>query len=184
MGTSLITTKTNWLLDQAHSEIGFKIRHMMISNVKGTFQTFDANITTILKDFTTAVIDLWIDANSINTGDATRDQHLKSADFLNAEKYKQILFKSNLIGQPDKDGNQELSGELTMLGITKTIKLNVEFGGIVKDPWGNEKAGFTISGKINRKYWGLIWNTPMETGGIMVGDDITISCEVELTNGG
>lgn len=184
METSLITTKTNWLLDQAHSEIGFKIRHMMISNVKGTFKTYDANITTILKDFTTAVIDLWIDASSINTGDATRDQHLKSADFLNADKYKQILFKSNSIGQIDKDGNQELSGELTMLGITKTIKLNVEFGGLVKDPWGNEKAGFTITGKINRKYWGLIWNTPMETGGIMVGDDISISCEAELTNAG
>jgi len=184
METSLIATKTNWLIDQAHSEIGFKIRHLMISYVKGTFKTFDANISTNLKDFTTAEIDLWIDASSINTSDATRDQHLKSADFLNVEKYKQILFKSKSIGLTDKDGNLELSGELTMMGITETVKLNVEFGGIVKDPWGNEKAGFTVTGKINRNYWGLKWNTPLETGGIMVGDDIIISCEVELTNAG
>ena len=156
----------------------------MISYVKGTLKTFDANISTNLKDFTTAEIDLWIDASSIDTGDAIRNQHLKSADFLNVEKYKQILFKSNSIGLPDKDGNRELSGELTMVGITKTIKLNVEFGGVVKDPWGNEKAGFTVTGMINRNYWGLKWNTPLETGGILVGDDIMISCEVELTNAG
>jgi len=184
METSLITTQTKWIFDQSHSKIGFKIRHLMISYVKGTFNTYDANITTTFKDFTTAVIDLWIDASSINTGDATRDEHIKTADFLNVEKYKQILFKSSLIGQPDKEGNFELSGELTIVGITKMVKLDVEFGGIVKDPWGNEKAGFTVAGKINRNDWGLRWNTPLETGGILVGDDVTISCEVELTNAG
>ncbi|MFZ4547025.1 MAG: YceI family protein [Bacteroidales bacterium] len=184
METSLITTKTNWLFDQAHSEIGFKIRHLMISNVKGTFNTFDANIMTDLKDFTTATIDLWIDASSIDTGNETRDQHLKSGDFLNVENHKQILFKSNSIGLPDKDGNHEMLGELSMLGITQKVKLNVEFGGVIKDPWGNEKAGFTVTGKINRKDWGLFWNTPLETGGIMVGDDVSILCEVELINAG
>ena len=184
MKTSLVTTKTKWSVDQAHSEIDFKIRHLMISFVKGTFKTFDANITTNLKDFTTAEIDLWIDASSIDTGDATRDSHLKSADFLNVEKYKQILFKSKSIGLTDKDGILELSGVLSMLGITETVKLNVEFGGIINDPWGNEKAGFTVTGKINRNYWGLKWKTPRATGGILVGDDITISCEVELTNAG
>jgi polyisoprenoid-binding protein YceI len=100
------------------------------------------------------------------------------------ENHKQILFKSNSIASPDKDGNHEMLGELTMLGITKKVKLNVEFGGVVKDPWGNEKAGFTVTGKINRKDWGLFWNTPLETGGIMVGDDVSILCEVELTNAG
>ena len=184
METSLIPAKTNWLLDQAHSEIGFKIRHLMISNVNGKFKNFNASIFTSLKDFTTANIDLWIDASSINTGDETRDQHLRTIDFLDVEHHKQILFKSNSIGPADKDGIHQLSGELTIRGITKTVNLNVDFGGIVKDPWGNEKAGFTVSGKINRKDWGLIWNTPLETGGILVSDDVAISCEVEITNAG
>lgn len=184
METSLITTKTNWLFDLAHSEIGFKIRHLMISNVKGTFKTFDAKITTTLKDFTTAEIDVWIDASSIDTGNEMRDQHLKSADFLNVEQHKKILFKSNSIGCPNKDGIHELSGELTMFGITQKVKLNVEFGGVVIDPWGNEKAGFNVIGKINRKDWGLFWNTSLETGGIMVGDDVSILCEIELANAG
>jgi polyisoprenoid-binding protein YceI len=184
METSLITTKTNWLLDQAHSEIGFKIRHLMISNVKGSFKTFDANITTTLKDFTTAAIDLWIDVTSINTGDEKRDEHLQSGDFFSVENFKQILFKSSSIGQADKDGYHELSGELTMVGITKTVILNVEFGGVVKDPWGNEKAGFTVTGKINRKDWGLTWNAPLETGGILVSEEVSILCEIELTNAG
>ena len=184
METSLVTTKTNWLLDKAHSEIGFKVRHLMISNVKGSFKSFDATITTTLKDFTTAAIDLWIDVSSIDSGDKDRDGHLMSGDFFNVEIFRQILFKSSSIGQADKDGNHELSGELTMTGITKTVKLNVEFGGVVKDPWGNEKAGFTVTGKINRKDWELTWNAPLETGGILVSEDVTISCEVELTHAG
>jgi polyisoprenoid-binding protein YceI len=184
METSLITTKTNWLLDQAHSEIGFKIRHLMISNVKGTFKTFDANITTTLKDFTTAVIDLWIEVSSIDTGDEKRDEHLLSGDFFSVENFRQIQFKSDAIGQPDKDGNHELTGNLTIAGITQKVSLNVEFGGVAKDPWGNEKAGFTVSGKINRKDWGLTWNTPLESGGILVSEDVSILCEVQLTNAG
>jgi polyisoprenoid-binding protein YceI len=184
METSLVTTKTNWLIDQAHSEIGFKIRHLMISNVKGSFKTFDATITTTLKDFTTAAIDLWIDVSSINTGEEKRDEHLWSGDFFNVEIFKQILFKSSSIGQPDKDGNHELLGELTMAGITKTVNLIVELGGVVKDPWGNEKAGITVTGKINRKDWGLTWNAPLETGGILVSEEVSILCEIELTNAG
>lgn len=184
METSLVTTKTNWLIDQAHSEIGFKIRHLMISNVKGVFKTFDANITTTLKNFTTAAIDLWIDVTSINTGDEKRDEHLRSGDFFNVEIFKQILFKSSSIGQPDKDGNHELSGELTMAGITKTVNLIVVLGGVVIDPWGNEKAGITVTGKINRKDWGLTWNAPLETGGILVSEEVSILCEIELTNAG
>jgi polyisoprenoid-binding protein YceI len=182
--TNLITTKTNWIIDQAHSEIGFKVRHLMISNVKGSFKTFNANITTTLKDFTTATIDLWIDVSSISTGDADRDGHLKSGEFFSVENIKQILFKSSSIGQPDKDGDRELTGELTMLGITNTVSLNVEFGGMVKDPWGNEKAGITVTGKINRKDWGLTWNAPLETGGILVSEEVSILCELELTNAG
>jgi polyisoprenoid-binding protein YceI len=184
METTLVTTQTKWSVDQAHCEIGFKVRHLMITHVKGTFKTFDASIYTNSNDFTTAEVDLWIDPTSIVTGDAKRDEHLKSKDFFDVENHKQITFTSSTMGKPDPDGNQELWGELTMLGITQNIKLNVQFGGFVKDPWGNEKAGFTVSGKINRSEWGLVWNTTIETGGLMVSDEVDISCEVELINKG
>lgn len=179
-----IIAQTKWSMDQAHCEIGFRVRHLMIAYVKGTFKTFDASIYTTSKDFTTAEINLWIDPSSIDTGDTKRDEHLKSADFFDVNNHKQITFTSSTIGKPDTDGNQELWGELTMIGVTKNVKLNVQFGGIIKDPWGNEKTGFTISGKIKRSDWGLIWNATIETGGLMVSDEVTISCEVELINRG
>lgn len=184
METTLATTQTKWSVDLAHSEIGFKVRHLMIAHVKGVFKTFDASIYTNLNDFTTSEIDLWIDPSSIFTGDAKRDEHLKSADFFDVEKHKQITFTSSTMGKPDTDGNQELWGELTMLGITRNVKLNVQFGGLVKDPWGNEKAGFTVSGIIKRSEWGLVWNATIEAGGLMVSDEVTISCEAELINKG
>jgi polyisoprenoid-binding protein YceI len=176
--------ETKWSIDHAHSEIAFKVKHLMIAHVKGTFKTFDASIYTTAKDFTTAEIDLWIDTSSITTGDEKRDEHLKSADFFDAKNHKQITFTSSSIGKADIDSNHELWGELTMKGITKNVKLNVQFGGILMDPWGNEKAGFTVTGKINRSYWGLIWNTTLESGGLMVSDEVTISCEIELANAG
>ena len=175
-----VKTQTKWSIDQSHSEIGFKVKHLMISHVKGTFKTFDANIYTYLKDFTTADIDLWIDVNSITTGDVKRDEHLKSADFFDAQNHKQITFITKEIEKSDTSLDHELWGELTMKGVTKNIKLNVEFGGMITDPWGNERAGFTITGKINRSDWGLVWNTVLETGGLMVSDEVSISCEVEL----
>ena len=156
----------------------------MIANVKGQFKTFDASIYTNANNFTAVEIDLWIDASSITTGDTKRDEHLKSADFFDIQNHKQITFTSSTMGKPDSDGNSELWGELTMIGITKNVKLNVEFGGIAKDPWGNEKSGFTVTGKINRSEWGLVWNATLETGGLMVSDEVTISCEVELINSG
>ncbi len=176
--------QTKWTIDPAHSDIAFKIRHLMIAHVKGSFKTFDASIYTSEKDFTTAVIDLWIDTASITTGDEKRDEHLKSAEFFDVENHKQITFTSSNIEKPESDGKHELWGELTMKGVTKNVKLNVEFGGIMKDPWGNEKAGFTVTGKINRTDWGLVWNATIETGGIMLGEEVKISCEVELTNAG
>ena len=182
METTEVTTKTKWSIDQAHSEIGFKVRHLMIAHVKGALKTFDASIYTIAKDFETAEIDLWIDASSITTGDTKRDEHLKSADFFDVQNHKQITFTSSTVGKSDPDGNHELWGELTMRGISKNVKLNVQFGGIMKDPWGNEKAGFTVTGKINRTDWGLIWNTSIEAGGMMVSEEVTISCDIELTN--
>jgi polyisoprenoid-binding protein YceI len=182
METTKADTKTKWSIDLSHSEIAFKVRHLMIAHVKGSFKTFDASIYTFGKDFLTAEIDLWIDVSSITTGDTKRDEHLKSADFFDVQNHKQIAFTSSTIGKADPEGNHELWGELTMRGITQNIKLNVLFGGIVKYPWGNEKAGFNVTGKINRNDWGLIWNTSIEAGGIMVGEEVVISCEVELLN--
>ena len=179
-----MTNKTKWAIDQVHSEITFRVKHLMIAYVKGAFKKFDASIYTTAKDFITAEIDLWIDPSTITTGDARRDEHLKGADFFDVQNHKQITFTSSTIGKPGENGNRELWGELTMKGVTKKIKLNVEFGGILNDPWGNERAGFTVTGKINRSDWGLTWNTVMETGGLMVSDEVTISCEIELTNTG
>jgi polyisoprenoid-binding protein YceI len=184
METALVTTQTRWSIDQAHCEIAFKVRHLMIAHVKGTFKIFDASIYTNSTDFTTADVDLWIDPASISTGDSKRDEHLKSPEFFDVDRHKQITFTSSTIGKPGPDGTQELWGELTIIGITKNVKLNVQFGGLVKDPWGNEKAGFTISGKINRSDWGLVWNANIETGGVMVSDEVMISCEIELINKG
>ena len=177
-------TKTRWSIDQSHSEISFKVRHFMIAHVRGTFKTFDACISTYAKNFRTAEVDLWIDASSINTGDEKRDKHLRTRDFLNVKNHKQITFISSTIGPANADGNHELWGKLTMAGITQNVKLNIQFGGMLNDPWGNERAGFTVTATINRSDWGLTWNTATESGGKMVSDEIEISCEVELTKMG
>ncbi|MES2779505.1 MAG: YceI family protein [Bacteroidota bacterium] len=179
-----MNNQIKWSIDQSHSEITFKVRHLMIAHVKGSFKVFDANIYTTEHDFKTAVIDVWIDSSSIDTGDAKRDDHLKSADFFDTENHKQIIFTSETIQPEGTDGNHELWGELMMKGITKNVKLMVTFGGLVTDPWGVEKAGFTITGTINRSDWGLEWNTALQNGGFMVSDEVTISCEVELINQG
>jgi len=184
MKTNHTKTKSKWAIDRSHSEIAFKVRHLMIAHVRGTFKTFDASIYTYGNDFRTAEVDLWLDTSSIKTGDEKRDKHLRSRDFLDAKHHKQITFKSSTIGASNDEGNQELWGELTMVGITQNVKLDVHFGGMLNDPWGNERVGFTVTGTINRSNWGLTWNTTTESGGIMVADEIEISCEVELTKMG
>ncbi|MFT3912408.1 MAG: YceI family protein [Ferruginibacter sp.] len=172
--------KEKWVIDPSHTEIGFKIKHLMISNIKGTFNEFEASIYTTGDNFMTAEVDCVINVASVDTNDAERDKHLRSADFFDAERFPQISFVNNTVENVDKDGSYELWGDLTIKGIAKRIKLDVEFGGVVKDPWGNEKAIFTINGKVNRKDWGLNWNAVLETGGILVGEDVRISCEVQL----
>ena len=172
--------KTKWGIDPAHSEIGFKVKHLMVTNVRGTFKEFDASIYTTGEDFMTSEIDFWLNAASITTGDEKRDTHLKSADFFDVENFKEINFTGDSYDNVDKDGSYELYGNLTIKGIKKQVKLDVEFGGVVKDPWGNHKAAFTINGKINRKDWGLNWNVALEAGGVLVSEDIYISCEVQL----
>jgi len=172
--------KTKWGIDPAHSEIGFKVKHLMIANVRGTFKEFDASVYTTGEDFMSAEVDFWLNPASVDTGDEKRDAHIKSADFFDVEHFKEINFIANSYEDVDHDGSYELYGDLTIKGITKRIKLEVEFGGVVKDPWGNEKAVFTINGKINRKDWGLNWNAALETGGLLVSEDVWISCEVQL----
>ena len=152
----------------------------MITNIKGAFSQYEASIYTTDDDFMSAEVDVTIDAASIATGSADRDKHLVAADFFDVENHKQITFTANTYENVDNDGSYELWGELTIKGISKKIRLDVEFGGVAKDPWGNEKAAFTINGKINRKDWGLNWNTALETGGVLVGEEVRISCEIQL----
>ncbi|MEO8765003.1 MAG: YceI family protein [Ginsengibacter sp.] len=172
--------RIKWVIDPAHSEIAFKVKHLMITNVKGVFNEFEASIYTTDDDFMTAEVDFWMNPASVNTGSADRDAHLKGADFFDVENHKEITFTANTYEKVDNDGSYELYGDLTIKGITKRIKLDVEFGGVMRDPWGNEKAGFSINGKINRKDWQLNWNATLEAGGFLVSDEVKISCEVQL----
>ena len=176
-----ISTKTKWVIDKSHSEVGFKIRHLMISHVKGMFREFEGSIYTTGQDFMTAEIDFWLNASSIDTGDATRDEHLKANDFFDVEHHKQISFSGNTIERGTTADRYVFYGELTMKGITKQIKLDVEFGGVMKDPFGNHKAGFSVKGVIYRLDWGLTWNSPLEAGGIALSNDVVINCEIQLT---
>ncbi|MDR2205510.1 MAG: YceI family protein [Flavobacteriaceae bacterium] len=164
---------TKWILDPTHSEITFKVRHMMISNLKGEFTIFHAEIEAKNDDFTNAKTTAEIDVNSIFTNNADRDNHLKNSDFFNVEQHSKIIFKSDSV-------NGEISGNLTMNGITKSVILDIDFGGINKDPWGNTKAGFSFSGKINRSDFGLTWNAALETGGVMVSDEVKIAGELQF----
>lgn len=178
--TAKTPTKTKWTLDPTHSELVFKVRHMMITNVKGEFRKFDGSILTDGADFgKSSSIDLTIDASSIYTNEESRDGHLKSADFFDAEKFPTLSFEGTSLRKVD-DHEYELRGLLTIKGVTKEVKLDVEFGGINKDPWGNEKAGFSLTGKINRKDFGLNWNAALETGGVLVSDEVKISAEVQF----
>jgi len=171
--------KTKWVIDPTHSKIGFKVKHLMISNVLGNFKQFEGEVLTDGDNFENAEIKLTIEAASVDTEIADRDTHLKSADFFDAEKYPKLTFSDAKIVDLGDD-TFEMKGNLTIKDVTKPVKLTVEFGGIMKDPWGNEKAGFSISGKISRKDWGLTWNAALEAGGVLVGEDVKIIIDVEL----
>src|SRR5688572_25217348 len=145
METAEVQSKVQWIIDPIHSEIAFKVRHLMITTVKGVFQNYYASITTPGEDFTAAEINFWMDPASVDTGDRTRDEHILSADFFDVENHKQITFTNAFIESVDNDGSYELYGDLTIKGITHRVTLDVEFGGVIKDPWGNVKAGCTIN---------------------------------------
>ena len=167
---------TKWNLDTAHSEITFKVRHMMISNVKGAFNTFTAEVEAEDDTFKNSKVSATIQTDSIDTNNADRDTHLKSADFFNVEQNPTITFESDSLAD-------DVTGHLTINGVTKPVQLEVEFGGINQDPWGNTKAGFTFEGKIKRSDFGLNWNAALETGGVLVSDDVKIAGELQFVKG-
>jgi polyisoprenoid-binding protein YceI len=162
-----------------HSELQFKIKHLMISNVSGALKNFSAEVETEDEDFSTAKINLTAQMDSISTNNEQRDAHLRNSDFFEVEKYPELKFKSTKVEEVDSDTFM-LQGELTMKGVTKPVKLNVEFNGATKDPWGGERAGFVITGKINRTDWGINFNSVLETGGVVLGEEVKINSEIEL----
>lgn len=172
-------SKTKWLLDPTHSELGFKIKHLMITNVSGSFKNFNAAVETKEEGFSTAQINLSAEMTSIFTNNEQRDNHLRTSDFFEVEKYPELKFKSTKVEKIDSD-TFALYGELTLKGVTKPVKLNVEFNGVTKDPWGGERAGFLVTGKINRSNWGVNFNAALETGGVMLSEEVKISSEIQL----
>lgn len=168
-----------WALDPIHSEILFKVKHLMISTVTGHFNKFTLVAETETDDFTTAKnIEFTADIDSIDTNNEQRDGHLKSADFFNAEQFPQLKFSSNNYKASGDEGT--LTGDLTIAGITKPLTLNIEFGGIVVDLYGQTKAGFTVTGKISRKDFGITWGTVTEAGNVVLSDEIKINAEIQL----
>jgi len=174
---------TKWVLDPTHSELGFKIKHLMISNVSGGFTTFDVQTKTASDDFSDAEVIANVDVASINTSNSQRDEHLRNADFFEADTHPKIVFKSTKVEKVDSE-TFHLYGHLTIKDTTKPVKLSVEYNGIAKDPWGNLKAGFTVNGKINRKDFGITYNAVMETGGLMLGEDVKINGDIQLVKQG
>lgn len=172
-------SKIKWNLDPSHSEVTFKVKHMMITNVSGSFTEFSMDAETDGEDFTKSDIRFTINAASVNTNAEQRDAHLRSAEFFETDKFPEIKFKGTKYEKVSGD-DYKLQGDLTIKDVTKNVVLDVEFGGIQKDPWGNMKAGFTVNGKINRKDFGLTWNAALETGGVMVSEEVKINCEIQL----
>ena len=166
--------KTNWSIDNAHSEIAFKVKHMMISTVTGHFEDFQATAKTDGENFNNATVEFSAKTASVNTKNTDRDTHLKSDDFFNAEKYPEIKFVSKSF-----DG-EKLIGDLTIRDVTKEITLDVDFNGIAVDPYGQTKAGFEITGEVNRKDFNLTWNAVTEAGSIVVSDKVKLAIDVQF----
>jgi len=171
---------STWTIDPDHSNIGFKVRHLMVSNVKGNFDKHTGTVEINDKDITKSKVEVTIDTNSINTNVQKRDEHLRSADFFDVAKFPTMTFKSKKVAKAGKD-KLKVTGDLTLHGVTKEVVLDVEGPSKEsKDPWGNFRKGATATTKINRKDFGLVWNAALETGGVAVGDEITITLEIEM----
>ncbi len=176
MATVTAVPAGTWKIDPAHSSVGFTVRHLMVSKVRGKFKDFDAEIVTAenpLDSRFTATVQM----ASIDTGDGDRDQHLRTNDFFDIENHPTMTFTSTKI--EGSGGDYKVTGDLTIRGVTKPVTFDLEVGGVQQDPWGNTKSGFTLTGSINRKDFGIEWNAPLETGGVLVGDKVTIEVDVE-----
>lgn len=180
METATLAT-TKWAIDPTHTEVQFKVKHLVISTVTGFFKKFSGSVESESEDFNGATVNFSLDTNSIETNQADRDSHLKSPDFFAAEQYPSIDFKGTLKKVSDED--YKLVGDLTIRETTKQVEFAVEYGGTVVDPWGNTKAGFEINGKINRKDYGLGWNALTEAGGMVVSEEVKLHINVELAKG-
>lgn len=181
METATATT-TKWGIDASHSEVLFKVKHLMISTVTGSFKEFGAEAELEGNDLANAQVSFWASTASVFTNDEKRDAHLRSADFFDSEKFPKLSFKSTRV--EGAGSTWKVTGELTIKDVTKPVTLDVEWGGMAKDPWGNTKAGLTLSGRIDRKEWGLTWNAALEAGGVLVSDEVRIQCEVQLAKQG
>lgn len=170
---------STYKIDPTHSEITFKVKHLMITNVTGSFTKFDATMESDKEDFSDAKISFSADIDSISTHNEQRDTHLKSDDFFAAEKFPKLSFVSKSLVKEGED-EYKLTGDLTIRDTTKTVELDVEYGGTMTDPWGNVKAGFEINGKINRKEFGLGWGAVTEAGGVVVSDEVKLHLAVQM----
>jgi polyisoprenoid-binding protein YceI len=171
--------ETNWKIDNMHSIIGFKVRHMMISNITGNFGDFNADTTVVNDDFSTAKFNFEASIDSINTGVADRDGHLKSADFFDSASYPKLTFHSESITKKS-DSEFEVSGIMNIKGVEKPIVLSMDYAGIAVDPYGQTKAGMSLTGKVKRSDFGLTWSAVTEAGNIVLADDIHLNCEIQL----
>ena len=171
---------TKWNLDRSHSSIKFSVSHMVVSEADGKFGDFSVNVASDKDDFSDAKIDVTIKATSINTDDAKRDEHLRSGDFFDVANHPTITFKSKSMKKTGK-GTYKLSGDFTMRGVTKPVTLDVKYGGMQKSPWGQTVAGFKITGKINRKDYGVSWSKMLDQGGAVVGDVVDLVANIEIT---
>jgi polyisoprenoid-binding protein YceI len=171
-------SNSKWTVDVSHSSIDFSIRHMMIAKVKGTFNQFEANIEADPNDLTSANVDFTIQLTSIDTRNADRDNHLRSGDFFNVEANPNLTFKSTKIAKTG-EGEYEVTGDVTLNGVTRSETFEVTYEGGGKDPWGNEKVGFSGNGVLKRSNYGLTYNAALETGGVLIGDDVKVSIELE-----
>jgi len=180
LATPQVATATTWNIDPVHSVAEFKVKHMMISNVKGQFAGVKGKLVLDASSSTNSCVEASIDAASISTGDPQRDAHLKSPDFFDVEKYPTLSFESTRVNRI-REGELSVAGNLTIHGITRNIVFTVEGPTPpAKDPWGNTRLGLSATAKINRKDFGLTWNAALETGGILVGDEITITLDVQF----
>lgn len=178
-GITLMSAQSKWNIDASHSTIRFAVDHMVISEVEGIFSTYEGSVTTTKDDFSDAKINFMIDVKSVDTDNAKRDEHLRGADFFETEKYPKMTFVSTSVAKTGT-GKYNLKGNLTLHGVTKEITLAMTYGGTTKDPWGNTKAGLKVTGVINRTDFGLKYNSVLEAGSLMIGEDVTITAKVEL----